>query len=257
MKTQWMLGALAAVLLGAAWAPGRADEVAQAGRAIAERWQDTVVSIELVTKTHTTMYGEESVEEKKSTVIGTVIDPSGLIVVSSSDTDPTEMLAAMFAANDLGDIKQTVEVVGTTVRWADGKETQAQVVLRDKDLDLAFVRPLKPLAAPVHPLDLTKAGTPEVFDQVIQLDRLGAPGNRALSLSLDRINAIIEKPRRLYVLWGKLGTPAFTLDGLPIGISVQRNLPSQKSGGFLDTMQYVVIPCADILEAAREVPAAQ
>ena len=45
----------------------------------------------------------------------------------------------------------------------DGTEVPAEIVLRDKDLDLAFIRPKAKPASPMTSVDLTKSGPPSCW----------------------------------------------------------------------------------------------
>lgn len=160
----------------------------------------------------------------------------------------------------------SVEIVDLKIRLADGKEMPGKIVLRDKDLDLAFIRPLKAPSEPLPAMDLTKATTPSLLDQVAIVYRLGNVGNRAICITLDRVQSIIEKPRTFFVpgvaaMATRLGSPVFALDGAPIGVLLLRATPqtsnsmSSNSGGIGGSNAlYVVLPAADIADAAKEAP---
>lgn len=241
--------------------PARADELAKIGRQIAEKNQQAVVSVEIVLKTRISYGGEENTEESKNTIQGIVVDPSGLVVTSQAATDPSSIMdSSMPSPDDADSLKHTTEIISTKIILADGKEIPAQIVLRDKDLDLAFLRPLTPVDSPLPAIDLTQNGTPELFDQVIMLQRMGALANRTIGVSLDRIHAIIEKPRRFYIVTNidDLCMPAFTEDGKIIGIVVMRQ--SLKTGGnnsmseFRDNILPVIVTAADVLSTAKQAP---
>jgi hypothetical protein len=142
--------------------------------------------------------------------------------------------------------------------------------LRDKDNDLAFIRPKTKPAAPMAALDLTKSGKADILDQVISLTRLGSAAGRAYSASVERISAIVSKPRLFYVpetsaTTTTMGAPAFTLDGKPLGLFVIRSLKGKDAGGGLGAMfggiqgesvTGIILPAAEILKAAKQAPAA-
>jgi S1-C subfamily serine protease len=146
----------------------------------------------------------------------------------------------------------------------DGKEVPAEIVLRDKDLDLAFIRPKTSLAAPLPALDLSKSAKVDVLDQVVALNRLGKAANRAYAASIERIAAIVQKPRLFYVpdsnlTQTSLGSPAFNLDGQVIGLFVMR--ATKSSGGMMGMMSggtgfmtAVIVPADDVLKAAKQAP---
>jgi S1-C subfamily serine protease len=150
----------------------------------------------------------------------------------------------------------------------DGTEVPAEVVLRDKDFDLAFVRPKAKLAAQLSPLDLNKSGKVDVLDQVIALNRLGSAAGRAYAASVERIAAVVDRPRLFYVpetslTTTSLGAPAFTLDGKLVGLFVMRSLKGKSGGGAMAMMGMqsgnitgIILPAEDIQKAAKQVPVA-
>lgn len=244
-------------------APVAGDELATQGRQVVERWKEAVVTVRLVLKTSISFGGEAQEEEEKTDATGTVIDPSGLTVVSLYDTDPAEVYKRMMGGEGMDQSKFSVEskVTDLKLRFADGKEVPAKVVLRDNDLDLAFVRPQEKLADPVPALDLSDAAAPDLLDQIVWLDRLREEGDWGIITGLDRIATILHKPRTMYIPWNgdfvaELGAPAFSLEGKLVGILVMRLRPSagaREEGGMLAVM----LPAADILEVAKQALAAQ
>jgi len=246
-----------------------AQSIEEQGRAILEKHQKAVVAVQLVVKSKYSMMGMGSEEqESKQEATGFVIDPTGLIVLPLSSTDPGGMLESMMSAmggegnqpkieTTIGDVKVLLD---------DGKEIPAQVVLRDKDLDLAFVRTSEKPADPLPCIDLGQSGEAQVLDQVVALNRLGKVANRSSSVSLERIEAIVRKPRTFYLpgndpTHSGLGSPVFTLDGKALGILVMRTIKGESGGGLMDMMGMakgmlvIVLPAADILEAAKQAPA--
>lgn len=253
--------ALACVALAAL--PCSADTSGQAGRDIAAKWQSAVITLQVVTKVKANFYGEDSTKEVKEETTGVVVDPSGLIVTSLSATNPSEMyMQAM--GGDAGDkMKMTSEVTSVKILQQDGVEIPAGIVLRDKDLDLAFVRPIAKPANPMPCVDLTKATKPALLDEVATLDRMGVVANRTLSVVLDRIQAIMEKPRTFYIPSASqsnipLGAPVFSLQGDIVGVMLLRVKPKGGSSGSYSAMANsllpVILPAADIAEAAKQAP---
>src|SRR5438552_8665569 len=144
--------------------------------------------------------GAES-NESRQDVTGTVVDPSGLTVLSLSATDPGQMLQTMMAggSDDESKFKMETELSDVKILLDDGTEMPAEVVLRDRDLDLAFIRPKTRPAAPMLAIDQAKSGRAQVLDQIITLNRLGEAAGRAYAVSVDRITAVVLKPRLFYV----------------------------------------------------------
>ena len=246
----------------------RAEDVADKGRAIFKKHQHAVVTVQLVLKSKFSLAGRggES-NESRQDATGTMVDPSGLTVLSLSATDPGQMFQSMFSGGPDEDsrFKMETELSDIKILLDDGGELPAEVVLRDRDLDLAFIRPKAKVASPLPALDLTHSGKAEVLDQVISLNRLGNAAGRAYSASVERISAIVQRPRWFYVpdasmTTTTLGAPAFTLEGKPLGIFVLRALKGRSGGGLglfggqPENVTVIIVPADNILNAAKQVP---
>ncbi len=263
MKHGW-LWLLAGVLgvTGLAAMPARADELAQSGRDIVTKWEKAVITVEVVIKTQGG--GDEKGEEEKSEAIGVVIDPSGLVVASLTNTDPSSMYNDM--ADGMGDegdkMKTTSQITGAKFILPEGGgDIQAQVVLRDTERDLIFLRPLKALDKPLVAMAMDQPGEPGLMDNVFLLNRMGAEANRAIGVTLARVQTVITKPRPCFMVsdLNDLGSPVFTVDGKLAGITVLRK--SAKAGASRTTMRNggvipVVLPLKELAAAVAQVPAA-
>ena len=239
--------------------PGRGDEISEKGREVMKTHQSAVVTIQLVVKSKWSQPGRgaQSSEFKKD-VTGAVVDPSGLTVVSLADIDPSEM----YEGEDRGGFKLETELGEMKILMEDGSEVPTEVVLRDKDLDLAFMRPKAKPATPMAAVDLANSGSAQLLDQVITINRLGQAANRAFAASIERICGIIQKPRLFYLpdstmTASTLGCPAFTMDGKTLGIFVLRSLKSHGSANQeRGNATTVILPAEAVLKAAKQAPEA-
>jgi len=255
------LASVALAVLSSLWArPAGSDEGATRGREVMGKWEKAVVTATVVLKMRSSYGGETQEEEESNQVTATVVDPSGLAVLSLYTVDPTHAWKSMM--EDRPDFKFEAEVTDIRVRWADGKEAPAKVVLRDNDLDVAVIRPVEKLAEAAVAVDLADSATPEILDQVFVLGRLGEVANRAAAVSLDRIEAVVQKPRTMYLAalhsqtTGEPGCPVFSLDGKVIGLIVMRVMPSAAgSAGGRGDWTPVILPAADVLEVVKQAPA--
>lgn len=261
--------ACAALLLACTAAPGAgADSPEARGRAILEQHKDAVVTVQLVIRQRMSMMGMSAHdEESRSDVTGIVIAPDGLTVLSLTGADPMRMFESMMP-DLMGDMQMEASVTGVRLLLASGDELPARIVLRDRDLDLAFVRPAEPPAAPLPYIDLADSAAPEILDTVVVLNRLGRVLQRVHSAGFERIEAVVNRPRTLYVPsrdpnTASLGSPAFTLDGKIVGVVLLRAIPGaggasllNMMGGLEDSMAAVILPAADILEVSAQAPAA-
>ena len=238
-----------------------ADESAERGRAVLEKWKSSIVTVQMVTAVSMGM-GSQKVEDKAEAT-GTIIDPSsGLVVFSLTSSDPTAALGKMMGMfGELGDSGMQAEVTDIKIRLPGGEELPSEIVLRDRDLDLVFVRPNEKPSDPLPAVDLADPALPKALDEVVVLNRLGNVANWTTSAKLNRIQAVIEKPRTYYILGDDLtlGAPVFALDGKIVGIMLLRTSTGRPSmGGFLQGisgmgMLPIVLPAEDIAEVAQQV----
>jgi hypothetical protein len=249
----WLVAALAI--------PSRADELSEKGREIFKKHQHAVVTVQEVLKMSAA--GGSRANETKQDLTGTVLDPSGLTVLALSACDPSEMYQRMLGADSSRGRVET-EITDVKILLDDGTEVPAEIVLRDKDLDLAFIRPKTKPASPMAAVDLSKSAPVQLLDQVITLNRLNSAAGRAYAASVERVSAVIQKPRTFYIPDSNmtsttLGSPAFALDGNLVGVMVMRAVSSKgsMSRSYRDNMTTIILPAEDIAKAAKQAPEAK
>jgi hypothetical protein len=264
-----ILVALVSVLAPGITRPVDAQEGRAALREMVKKWQDAIVNVRVVLKVRMSMAGREmnSSDESVDTV-GTVIDPTGLTVLSLSALNPGAMMNKLMTSagggNGQDQIGITSEPTDVKIRMSDGREVAARIVLRDEDLDLAFLRPTVAPDKPLTSVNLSEGGKPAMLDEVVVLSRLGRVGGWTPSASLHNIGAVIEKPRTFYVLAGATGgtgTPAFLPNGRIVGLLTMRQVDAGRAsmmsmmGGTEGLgLLAVILPAADVLEIASQAP---
>ena len=261
-----VLGLCAAVLA----APLSAQDSRGAAREVVTRWQSAIVNVRIVLKMRMSMGGREmQASDDPVDAVGTVIDPSGLTVLSLGALNPGALMSKIMGANSGGGSEPQVEITSeptdVKIRLSDGTELPARIVLRDEDLDLAFLRPTKKPEKPLVSIDLNQSAKPSLLDQVLVLTRLGRVGGWTAGASLHDVGAIIEKPRTFYVLSGMMtgmGTPAFLTNGRVVGLLTLRQVEAGRSSLFSMMggtegmgMLGVILPAADVLDIAKQAPA--
>jgi S1-C subfamily serine protease len=235
------------------------DPVKEAGTKILDASKAAVVTVKMVMDMQFSMPGRGTQNrEEKSEVTGVVLDATGLTVLSLASFDQSSFIENNPRFDEDSGFKFTSRVSSAKIALLDGTEVSAKVVLRDKDLDLAFLRPEVKAEKPFVFIDLTQAGPAGILDQVILVNRLGKVANRVHAASVDRIEAVVEKPRLVYIPSSNenrasFGSPAFGLDGKPIGIVLMRMI--QSTDGDMDgSVSAIILPASDILEQAKEAP---
>jgi hypothetical protein len=248
--------ALAGVLMGAP-AAGRAqtpDERATA-RDIVKKRGDAVIMVLATIKLRINIGGREQASDQATQANATVLDPSGLTVLSLSSLQPDDLMTRTLTQRMPAGTKVDVSSEPADIRMhlADGRELPAKIVLRDEDLDLAFVRPTDALPAPLTSIDAADS-TPALLDPVLLLQRTNEATGWETSASIGNVQLVINKPRTYYqvaipTLGGSgLGSPIFDLTGHFVGIVVLRNTGSR------GTAAPGVLPSADVRDVAKQAP---
>jgi len=245
-RFQSFVAVFAFVALGCA---AFADQTAEKGREVFNGNHLSVVTVRATLSI--SMGGEE--QENATQFTATVIEPSGLAVLSLTMVDPS----AMFAPEGSGDFR--CKVVAMKMILPDGSELPAEVVLRDQELDLAFIRPTAKPEKPMPCVNMNNTDRPELLDQLVIILQLGKVARRAHSVCVARVETVVEKPRRFYTVgvdrsMDLLCSPAFTLDGKFVGIGVMRSVESSEDD-FEENSIVIIVPAEDIREAVKQVPA--
>jgi S1-C subfamily serine protease len=253
MRLRFAAMVLALAGLTAVFTPGyaSADEAAQQGRAVFDAVKGSVITIEAVISVS---YGQEEQEDKQE-ANATVISADGLAVLSLSAIDPASIIQSLGdSAKDV-----TTKLVSLKMVFAEGNEAPADVVLRDKDLDLAFVRPTAKAAQPLACVSLDSAASAALLDPVVVIGQLGAVAQRSHVAFIDRVEGLVEKPRKFFILGEHRArqvvcSPVFTMDGKFVGIGVMRAVKTDSSA-MGDNVLVVVVPGEQIKELVAQVPA--
>jgi hypothetical protein len=231
-----------------------------AARSIFAKAQKSVVTVKLVVKLSA---GGHDQEQKVET-FGTVIDPQGLTVLPAAAVDPAAMMrASMRQRPGSPELKFESSVTEASMILPDGTEVDADVVLKDADLDLAFLLPreggrtfdavtLKPIKT-----------LPAALEPVLLVGRYGQNASRQPWVEMARMKAVVKGPR-IYGLVDSdgseaLGTVAYSMNGTPLGVFVTKSggggSEVRRMGGGDD---HVILRTADdvleIAEQARKQP---
>lgn len=156
-------------------------------------------------------------------ITGMVVDPAGLVVCSNSQLNGLLDLVKRLAGPAGAQLEMTLIPKDLKVLWGDGEELAADLVVRDSDLDLAWVKIRNPDGRVFPAVDLAGAEAPEPGQPVMMLKRLDRGFGRATTFLETRVAARVERPRVLYVPAGQVagfGLPVFDLAGDLVGITV-------------------------------------
>lgn len=230
-----------------------AEDAVQTARKLYRTHQDSVLFVLAVARIEATAAGKTlPAQEQKIEAIGTVIDRSGLTVISYSAINPGLALRGRKFRTSSGTvtIQAKTDFKEVKIRLSDGTEVPAKMVLTDIDLDLAFILPDadsdEAKGASFNPIRLEKPAKLDVLDEAIALGRLDKSLDRRPTVVVGRIGAIVKKPRTFYrATVGSLGGPVFAADGRIVGITVRRMVDERPSAT-------VLLPAQDVQEIAKQ-----
>ncbi|MCX6922882.1 MAG: serine protease [Verrucomicrobia bacterium] len=234
------------------------DDLNAAARKILTNKQDSVVWISAIAKTSFTATGAKDSamnvpdQESKVEALATIIDPSGLAVTMLSQVDPGRNVSGRSVRTAQGVVK--VEASSTLkevkVIMPDGTEIPAEIVMKDADLDLAFVRikasSKEAKGVAFQAVDLKDSAPGGILDEVVTISRMDEVLNRVPSVARGQINTITKKPHQFLRAGGAIGgCPTFLVNGKLLGITAARLVTGKSPWA-------VIIPAADVLEIAEQ-----
>jgi len=204
-------------------------------------------------------------EETEGDITGVMIDPKGLILCSNTQLGGfTAMLSRMMGPMG-GDMSATPTdlkiLIGT-----DPTEHEADLVARDTELDLAWIKMKEPGEKEYDHVDFAKGGELKVGDRVLAVRRLGKFFNRTNVVVEGHVGGKTAKPRDLFVPSGFVATahgmPAYTSDLKPVGLIVLQapDAEDMDSGPLAmfsmmsdmqDMMNGFILPAADVAKATQ------
>lgn len=155
--------------------------------------------------------GEDDSEEEE--IDGLVIDPEGIVLVSS---------AMMFGPEYLGVSLRPREIKIILPGETEGLD--AEVVVRDRELDLAWLRITAPTEEPrkLPSISFKNDTKPTLGQPLVQVWKLDKFYDRAPYVSEGRVASIVSKPRDLFIAGGEItiGLPVFDLNGNAMGFGI-------------------------------------
>ncbi len=190
-------------------------------------------------------------QEQKLEALGTIIAADGLTVLSLNKVDPTASILSRIRSPGASVNVNYTEVM---LLMQDGTEVPARLLLKDSDLDLAFVLPIeerrdefKDIVFSKVPKQVSEDEQPIILDEVVSIGKLRKTLYRQSTLRRGCVNAVIEKPRTYFVIENTSpGTPVFNNAGNWLGVVVYKMVSGRPS-------EIVTLPATDILEIAEQV----
>jgi hypothetical protein len=219
-RVAWLVVAVAAAGASPAVREARADgdpaiEALMAAKA------PSVVSVKFVLKIKMSFGGQSQEQEAATEIRGTVVDPSGLVMVANDSIEGGLSAAqrARFRARG-GDVS-TVPSDFKVLFGNEAKEHPATIVARDSNLGLCFLQILDPETKAPGAIDLAKTAAPGVGQVLFVVTRKPRGFDCAPVFGRLFVTGKVEKPRAMFAVSGQAAEaalPAYDLTGAIIGV---------------------------------------
>lgn len=253
-KCSRILAAVGLLAPLSATGPSFADDVAAKGRDLVARQAAAIVRVTATVKQDKAAFGIQfgTGGERTANAIGTVVDPSGIVVLAMGELKPQVGDVMIMVDGERKKFEQKSEISKPVIHLADGTEVPARIALEDPETGLACVVPEKPLDKPLACVPFQDGPQPRQLDHVMLISRLGEKSGHEPSVQVTRIAAVVSKPRRSYNV-GEMfsGGAWFDLDGRFIGVTTP--VIWRPEAGDFSSVSYVITPAADIADLAAQV----
>jgi hypothetical protein len=239
---------------------------AEAGRSLSQHFADAIVNVELVATIRMSAGDRQAPpREVRMDPNGTVISATGLTVTSLTEIDPRGTAESAVRNLSLPGGQRIQfgdsEYREVKIRLSNGTEIPAKVVLKDADLDLAFIAPI-PGDAAAPKRDFTWVNLDNPADAVVLADyffisRAPKSLQRVPEVHAATLDGIVKKPRQLFIpSLSVIGCPMLSPDGRVLGLCVSRIVdgrPVLNNG----RPAAIILPAADVAEEARQAATAK
>lgn len=259
---------LAAALLTSTIASAANGDLHTTATKLTQDYGDSVVWLSVVSKTSMSVDGDAPAQlkaqlagqERETTIetTATFISKDGLLVTALARLDQASLVDGQTVNTPAGPIKLKAEseIKDIKVIMPDGTEIPADLVLKDTDLGLGFIKIRsesdEAQGIEIDAIDLSNSSAGAMLDDCIALGRLDQSLNREPSALTTEISGITTRPRTFYrVLTDTIGCPVFLSDGKLLGLTVIRKPAGNLSAGKMN-MSPVVLPAADIAKIAAQ-----
>lgn len=217
---------------------------------------DALVSVSFVLK--------DGDDETQSECYGLLVDHSGIVVCPNSRLGgKSQAISQMMAAmqQDISiEVRDIKVVIGN-----DGDEVPAELISRDGELDLAWLKLSTPPPADAAVADLKDLTTPKLGQRLFALARAGRFLGRPALLVSTQLGGFVKTPRRLLLCtlrFNEPGVPVFDAQGHFVGMTVLQIPEVDLAGGpdiammnlsqQLQTAGMMVLPGDTIAQATTQ-----
>ncbi len=189
-------------------------------------------------------------ENQDNEIHGVLIDPAGIVLVSS---------ASMFGVEGMGRSIRPQEI--KILVGGDTAGLEAEVIMRDRERDLAWLQITEELEGPLPAIDFA-AGTEATLGQtLLQVWKLDKFFDRAPYISEGTVASLVTKPRELFIASGEItiGLPVVSESGSPLGFGVlqlptQEEMSAMSGSNMYSRMIFArtILPAAEVAQATAQ-----
>lgn len=233
-------------------------------KALIAKRAPALVTVKFVLKTSMGAMGEQ---ESESEVTGVMIDPNGLVLCSDTQLGGFMRMLARLMPMMGGNINATPTDLKVFV-GDDVEGREAELLARDSELDLAWVRIKDPGSEKFDYLDLSQSVSVSAGQKIVSVRRMSKYFGRTPVVLQGRIGGSTTEPRKLYVPPMEFalaqGLPVYTDTGKLIGVTVtQAPDAGDTDAGFnpmamlsqmsnmQETLLGLILPAADVAKATK------
>lgn len=231
---------------------------------ILEKNIDALVTVKYILTMNMGALSRNQEQETESELTCSMISAEGLVLCSNNQLTGFIGLIKQFsrgAGNDMSAVPKNLQVlVGD-----EEKPFDAEIIVKDTDLDLVWIRIIDRGDTSFTYLDLSWNAAMNIGDRIITMRRAGNHFGRTPVVTHNRIGGISSKPRTLYIpeipTNNIAGTPVFSADGKVIGLMVtQLPEPGGNPNSMMsmtsitnmqDAMSGLVLPVSEVYKATR------
>jgi len=255
------------VLIGwavlAAGATSRADESREFAKILKDRGP-ALVTVKFVLKVKMGgMMGGMGDQESDTEITGIMIDPKGLVLCSNTQLGGFTGMMKRFMGARGGEITATPTDLKVLI-GDDAEGVDAELIARDSELDLAWVKVKEPAETPYPFVDFADGARAEIGDRVLAIREMDKYFGRSPVVAEGRIGGKTSKPRELYIptaaLATAMGMPVFSAKGQVIGVMVMQMPMDEESdenpmammgmmSGMQDMMGGFILPASSVTKA--------
>lgn len=212
----------------------RADDSSAAIHALVDKAAPSIVTVKLVLTTQVTVGGQSQNHESRTTLLGTVVDPDGLIMVHLAWVPAGGKVNVQDDNGAEQEVPFTMTPSGLKVVFGrEDKDCDAFLVATDADLGLAFLKVGDLGGRKPAPVDFAAAADPDLGQTLYVIGRQKMAFDYAPYLSTLMVAAKVAKPREAWLTdrtESGYGLPVFSEAGKLAGF-LAKDMRADKEDG--------------------------